>query len=294
MAEAFVELDPVTLCYETFGDPADPTLLLIMGLGGQLIDWPDGMCELFAARGFHVVRYDNRDVGLSTHLPDSVDVLGLFQSALGQDGHIVVPYLLSDMARDAVGLLDHLGVEQAHLVGVSLGGMIAQTAALEHPDRVASLTSIMSTPGPTIVSPTPEALTALLSPPAPDVGQAQERAIERAKVWGSPGLYDDAEIRDRVRRAWGRHYDPMGTARQFAAILASGDRTGALGGLALPTLVIHGTADTLIPQGGGEATAAAVPDAKLLLIEGMGHDLPEPLWEQLVGAVTEHASRAFL
>ena len=290
MAEHLVDVNGVTLCYEELGDPDEPTLLLIMGLGGQLIDWPDGFCHQLVDRGLHVVRYDNRDVGLSTHLPGPVDVFAVLQ-AVGNGTTPDVPYLLSDMAADAVGLLDHLGVSQAHVIGVSLGGMIAQTVALKHRDRITSLTSIMSTPGPDVAPPTFEALNALLSPPATTVPEAQELSVAKAAVWGSPGLYDEDEIRDRVRRAWGRHYDPQGTARQFAAILASGDRTSALGSLDLPTLVIHGTADTLIPSGGGDATAAAIPGAELLLVEGMGHDLPRPLWPQLVEAIAKHVAR---
>jgi pimeloyl-ACP methyl ester carboxylesterase len=288
MAEAFVDLDDVTLCYETFGDPANPTVFLIMGLGCQMIDWPEGFCALLVDQGFHVVRYDNRDAGRSTHMPDPVDVFGVLQ-AVGGGEPPDVPYLLSDLARDAVGLLDHLRVGQAHVVGVSLGGMIAQTLALDHSDRIVSLTSIMSTPGPAVAPPAAEALNALLSPPPQTVEEAQEGALAKAAVWGSHGLYDEEEIRGRVREAWGRHYDPMGTARQFAAVVASGDRTERLHSLDLPTLVVHGTADTLIPQHGGEATAAAIPDAKLLIIEGMGHDLPAPLWPQLVEAIAEHA-----
>lgn len=290
MAEHLVEVDGVTLCYEALGDPGDPTLLLIMGLGCQLIDWPDGFCQLLVDEGFHVVRYDNRDVGLSTHLPEPVDVFGVLLAVAGGEDP-KVDYLLSDMAADAVGLLDHLGIARAHVVGASLGGMIAQTLALTYRDRVASLTSIMSTPGPNVAQPTPEALDALLTPPATTVPEAEERILAKAAVWGSPGLYDEDEIRDRVRRAWGRYYNPDGTARQFAAILASGDRTEALAALDLPTLVIHGTADTLIPPVGGEATAAAIPGAELLLVEGMGHDLPRPLWPQVTEAIVKHVAR---
>ncbi|MGH9212971.1 MAG: alpha/beta fold hydrolase [Acidimicrobiales bacterium] len=308
MAEHFVELDrcgsrleatanepgststSITLCYETLGDPTDPTLFLIMGLGCQLIDWPDGFCRLLVDRGFHVVRYDNRDVGLSTHLPEPADVLSVLQSIDGGQAP-QVPYLLTDMADDAIGLLDHLDIDRAHVVGASLGGMIAQTLAVARRDRLASLTSIMSTPGPNAAHPTPEALNALLSPPAQTVEEAQVRSVDKAGIWGSPGLYDPDEIHDRVRRAWARRYDPQGTARQFAAVLASGDRSPALRELDLPTLVIHGTADTLIPPAGGEATAAAIPGATLLLVEGMGHDLPRPLWPQVGDAIVEHVTR---
>ncbi|HEY3144472.1 MAG TPA: alpha/beta fold hydrolase [Acidimicrobiales bacterium] len=290
MADAFVDLNGIRICYETFGDPSDPTLLLVMGLGSPMTDWDDDLCHLFVDRGFHVVRFDNRDAGLSTFLPEPVDLFAVL-GAINNGDDPGAPYLLADMADDAIGLLDHLGVAQAHVVGISLGGMIAQTMALDHPSRLATLTSIMSTPGPDVAPPAPEALQVLLGPPAQNVEEAMDRSVVNASIWGSPELYTETEVRERARRNWERHYDPNGSARQLAAILASGDRTERLRSLEVPTLVIHGTADTLIPQVGGEATAAAVPDAKLLIIEGMGHDLALPLWSQLVEAITGHAAQ---
>ena len=279
----------IEICYDAVGDSSDPTVLLIMGLASQMLDWEPGLCRMIADRGFHVVRYDNRDVGLSTHLDGDVDVLALF-AAQGSGAPLPpVPYLLSDMADDAVGLLDHLGVERAHVVGVSMGGMIAQSLAMAHPGRVLTLTSIMSTTGdPDVGQPTPEAMTAILTPPAQTREEAQDTRVRHAHVWGSPGLFDEDGLRQLAGAAWDRNRDPMGAVRQTAAIMASGSRSAALAGLAIPTLVIHGTADTLVQPSGGERTAEVIPDAKLVMVEGMGHDLPRPLWPALVDAICGH------
>ncbi|MEU4700066.1 alpha/beta fold hydrolase [Nonomuraea dietziae] len=269
----------IEIAYDSFGAPGDRPLLLIMGLGSQLVHWDEEFCELLAARGHHVVRYDNRDVGLSTHLTEA----GVPELVPGA----AAPYLLSDMADDATGLMDALGWPAAHVLGVSMGGMIAQALAIGHPDRVLSLTSIMSTPGPDVGPPTPEAMAALFSPPAPDRQTAVERALEVWAVIGSPGYEMDRERIAKVAGlAYDRAYDPAGTARQLAAILASGDRTEGLGGLTMPALVIHGEADPLVQIAGGRATAAAIPGATLLTYPGMGHDLPRPLWEEIMDAVT--------
>ncbi|GAA2811267.1 alpha/beta fold hydrolase [Nonomuraea dietziae] len=269
----------IEIAYDSFGAPGDRPLLLIMGLGSQLVHWDEEFCELLAARGHHVVRYDNRDVGLSTHLTEA----GVPELVPGA----AAPYLLSDMADDAAGLMDALGWPAAHVLGVSMGGMIAQALAIGHPDRVLSLTSIMSTPGPDVGPPTPEAMAALFSPPAPDRQTAVERALEVWAVIGSPGYEMDRERIAKVAGlAYDRAYDPAGTTRQLAAILASGDRTEGLGGLTMPALVIHGEADPLVQIAGGRATAAAIPGATLLTYPGMGHDLPRPLWEEIMDAVT--------
>jgi pimeloyl-ACP methyl ester carboxylesterase len=280
----------IEICFDTFGDAADPTVLLVMGLGSQMIHWDPEFCQAIADRGFHVVRFDNRDTGESTRIDEPVDVLAVM-SGIGSGDQPAVPYLLSDMAADAVGLLDHLGVDQPHLFGVSMGGMIVQTIAIEHPHRVASLTSVMSTTGdPDVGTPTGEAMTALMSPP-PQTREALEDAmVHHASVWGSPGLYDEQRLRRTAGEAWDRGYNPAGTARQLAAILASGSRSARLAELDIPTLVIHGTADTLVQQSGGERTAEVIPDAKLLVIEGMGHDLAPPLWPQIVEALATHAT----
>lgn len=288
MAEHYAEVGDVTICYEALGDPSDPTLLLIMGLGCQMIEWDDELCERFVAAGFHVVRFDNRDAGLSTYGPDPLDVFTVFQ-AVSNGERPEVPYLLPDMARDAIGVLDTLGVAEAHVVGVSLGGMIAQVLALDYPERVLSLTSIMSTPGPDVAPPTPAALNALLSPPPQDRAEMLDRRVSNAAVWGSPGLYDESALRAMAGRCWDRRYDPTGSARQFGAIVASGNRTERLLQMDMPTLVIHGTADELIPPAGGDATAAAIPGARLMVVEGMGHDLPRPLWPRLVESISGFA-----
>ncbi|MEU8246037.1 alpha/beta hydrolase [Nonomuraea sp. NPDC048916] len=268
----------IEIAYEGFGSPAGRPLLLIMGLGAQLIHWDDDLCELLAEQGHHVVRFDNRDAGLSTHFHDE-DVPELGASS---------PYVLDDMADDAAGLMDALGWPGAHVVGASMGGMIAQALAIRHPERVSSLTSIMSTPGPAVAQPTPAAGAVLFAPPAPDRETALARALETWAVIGSPGYELD---RERIVRltglAFDRCYDPAGTTRQLAAILASPDRTESLAGVGVPSLVIHGEDDQLVPLAGGQATAAAIPGATLLTYPGMGHDLPRPLWPDIVGAITK-------
>ena len=282
----------IEICYDTVGDASDPTVLLVMGLGGQLIQWDPELCGLIAERGFHVVRFDNRDVGLSTHHEGAVDVFSLFASEASGSQPPAVPYLLSDMADDAVGLLDHLGLDRAHVVGVSMGGMIAQAIALGHPARVMTLTSIMSTTGdPDVGHPTAEAMAALVAPPARTRQEAEDGAVRQAHVWGSPGLFDEDDLRRMAGDSWDRCHEPTGIARQLAAILASGSRSGALASLSIPSLVIHGTADTLVQPSGGERTAEVIPDAKLLMVEGMGHDLPRPLWPTLVDAICGHCAQ---
>jgi pimeloyl-ACP methyl ester carboxylesterase len=278
----------IELCYETFGESDDPTMLLVMGLGSQMIHWPDDFCAALAGRGYQVVRFDNRDMGESTWF-DGGDTPGV-RAAIG-GGDVAVPYVLADMADDAVGLLDHLGVDRAHVCGVSMGGMIAQTIAIRHPRRVASLTSVMSTTGdPDVGTPTSEAMSALMAPPAATREAYQDAVVHHAHVWGSPGLFDAERLRETAGRAWDRGYHPEGTARQLVAVVSSGSRSADLAGLSVPTLVIHGTADTLVQPSGGERTAEVIPDAKLLVVEGMGHDLPPALWPQMIDAVAGHAA----
>ena len=280
----------VELAYETFGDPADPPVLLVMGLATQMLGWPDEFCEMLAGRGLFVVRYDNRDIGLSTHLHDAPapDVM----AALTGDTSSA-SYTLTDMAADAVGLLDSLGLTSAHLVGISMGGMIAQIVAIEHPERVRTLTSIMSTTGdPSVGGATQEALGALLAPPATSREEAQERAVAAYSVIGSPGYpLDEEALRERAGLSYDRAHDPAGVGRQLLAILASPDRTPRLGEVRVPTLVIHGAQDTLVDVSGGRATAAAIPDAELAVLEGMGHDLPRELWPELVDRIGAHVAR---
>ncbi|GAB3867532.1 alpha/beta hydrolase [Nocardioides maradonensis] len=278
----------VTLAYETFGSPDDPTLVLVMGLATQMIGWHEEFCALIAEQGFHVVRFDNRDIGLSTHLA-GLGVPDLSPLFLGQR-LTEAPYLLADMADDTVALLDALGVDRAHVVGASMGGMIAQEIALRHPDRTATLTSIMSTPAPEIGPPRPEAMAALLSPPPTTEDEAAERSVEVYSVIGSPGFPLDTEgLRARGREAFRRANDPAGVARQLAAIQVSGSRTERLADLAVPTLVIHGEDDPLVQVDGGRTTAKAIPGARLVTYPGMGHDLPRALWPDIVSEIVEHA-----
>ncbi|WP_432954389.1 alpha/beta fold hydrolase [Micromonospora haikouensis] len=287
----FVRSNSVDLCYETFGDPADPTMLLIMGLGEQMTTWPDGFCAALAARGFHVIRFDNRDIGLSTwldHLGD-VDVPALFAGDLSS-----ARYGLPDMAADTAGLIEALGVRRAHLVGVSMGGMIAQLVAAERPDLVASLASISSTTGDRSVGQaTLDDVSLLMPRPDADSAAAIAADVSLYRLIGSPGLEisEDDRISSaaaKVRRA----YHPAGTARQFAATVTAADRTPSLRMLKVPTVVIHGEADRLVDVSGGRATAAAVPGAELVLIPGMGHDLPEGVWGRIVDAIATNAARA--
>ena len=284
----------IELEYETFGRADDPALLLVMGLGAQMILWHEEFCDALAARGLHVVRFDNRDVGCSTWLDEAgaPDVLAAM-AATTQRQPVRSAYLLRDMAADAAGLLDALDIDAAHVAGASMGGMIAQTLAIEHPGRVRTLTSIMSTTGhPDLPAATPEAMAVLLTPAPTEREAAIERSVEVWRTIGSPGfLVDENEVRAQAARAFDRGVNPAGVARQLVAILASGHRREALGDVRAPTLVIHGSDDPLIPDAAGRDTAASVPGAELLLIEGMGHDLPRALWPQLVDAIAKHAGR---
>jgi pimeloyl-ACP methyl ester carboxylesterase len=280
----------IELAYQRLGDPNDPPVLLVMGLATQMIGWPDGFCEELVGRGLHVIRFDNRDVGLSTHLRDAPTPD--LQAAFSGDKSSAV-YVLSDMAADTVGLLDALGLDRVHVVGASLGGMIAQTVAIEHPQRVSSLVSIMSTTGGREVGhPTPEGLAALMSPPPRNRNEAMDRAVSVFRAIGSPGFpLDQQAVRERAGIAYDRANDPAGVARQLAAILASPDRTPGLGSVVAPTLVVHGAADALVDVSGGRATADAVPGASLLVVDGMGHDLPAGLWQELATRIAEHVYR---
>ena len=291
MAEQLCRVSPnIELCYETFGDPGDPTALLIMGLATQMIAWPDEFCRDLAGRGFHVVRFDNRDAGRSTHVPGPPPTVGQLLRRSRGAAH----YLLSDMAADAAGLLRELDLAPAHVIGASMGGMIAQTLAARHPESVRSLTSIMSTTGGRWVGqPAPWLYPVLLRRP----GQGRDAAIERtvavfSKI-GSRDLDQDFDhIRQIAARSYDRDHDPRGPGRQLAAIVASGDRTAELRRIAVPTVVIHGTADRLIAPSGGRATARAIPGARLIKIERMGHDLPRAVWPRIIDAIAENAARA--
>src|SRR4051794_6093826 len=280
----------IELAYETFGDRDDPPVLLIMGLATQMIGWPDEFCSGLVERGLFVVRFDNRDIGLSTHLDDrgAPDILSL----LGGTGS--APYPLADLADDSVGLLDALHLDSAHVVGASMGGMIAQLVAIRHPERVRSLTSIMSTTGnPTVGAPAEAAMGVLLAPPATDRESAVQRAVDTYRVIGSPGFeFDETGLRDRAGLSFDRAYDPAGVARQLAAILTTHDRTADLGEVSVPTLVVHGLQDTLVDVSGGRATAAAIPGSDLLVVDGMGHDLPREMWPEILDRISGLVERA--
>ena len=284
--------DAIEIEYETFGSPDDPPLLLVMGFTAQLIAWDDELCEMLAGRGRYVIRFDNRDCGLSTHLDGATaDPMAVMQAQLGGTEAPPVPYDLSDMANDAVGLLDALGIEAAHVMGASMGGMIVQMMAIDHPERCLSVVSVMSTPGVRIGVPTPEALEVLMSPP-PSERAAFIAAAERSSVWASKRYVEVDRLRERAAAAYDRAFHPQGAPRQLAAIYASGDRTDALAKVEVPVLVIHGRDDTLISPPGGQATAEAVPSANLLVLADMGHDLPSALWPLIVDAVISHTGHA--
>ncbi|GAA3696932.1 alpha/beta hydrolase [Microlunatus aurantiacus] len=274
-----VRVGAVELAATTTGDPADPPVLLVAGLGAQLISWDDGFCRALADRGLYVVRFDNRDAGLSTHLGESP---------------AEPAYALSDLAGDAAGLVDELGLGSVHVVGASMGGMIAQLVAIEHPDRVRSLTSIMSTTGdPTVGEASQAAIAALTAPPALTREAVLDGAVVANRIMGSPDHPMAAdEVRARAGRAFDRAYDPVGFGRQLQACLTTPDRTEALCRLDLPTLVIHGAADTLIGVSGGRATAAAVPGAELLVLDGVGHEVPEGVWPLVVDRIAALVARA--
>jgi pimeloyl-ACP methyl ester carboxylesterase len=277
----------ITIEYETAGDRTDPALLLIMGLNAQLISWDDDLVAALVARRFFVIRYDNRDVGRSTWFDEAgvPDVLGLLT------GEAKARYVLTDMAADAAGLLDALGLVSAHVVGASMGGMIAQTLAIEHPERVRTLVSIMSTTGDhTVGQPSEAAVAILLRAEPTDRTEAVERAVEVWRLLGSPGFpFHEDRLRAEAGASYDRAYHPEGTARQLAATVASPDRTSALRSLKVPTLVIHGEADQLIDVSGGRATAAAIPGAQLWTIPGMGHNFPPELFEEFAKRIAAHA-----
>lgn len=269
-------LHGVDLCYESFGDAGAAPLVLVMGLGAQLLGWDEGFCRGLAARGYRVTRFDNRDVGLSSR-------------CAGRS-----PYGLEDMADDVAGLLDALGALSAHVVGSSMGGMIAQLLALRHPARVRSLASIMSTTGARGVGwPRADAMWVLMQPAPTDREGFIEHMLRVLRCIGSPAHpLDEGAARARIAEGLARGHEPDGVARQARAVLGQRDRTAALGGITAPTVVIHGEADVLVQPDGGEATARAIPGARLVRVAGMGHDLPPALWPLLIEAIDANARRA--
>jgi pimeloyl-ACP methyl ester carboxylesterase len=290
MAEQLCTANGVKLCYETFGDPSDPAALLVMGLATQMVGWPDGFCEDLAGRGFHVIRFDNRDIGRSQAMdfpPPTIRQLVLRDRKAAH-------YTLEDMADDGFALLDHLGIARAHVIGVSMGGMIGQTMAYRRPERVLSLASMLANTGARWSGqPWPTLYPAMLRKPPRDRGGYIQHGIDLFHKIGSPGFpRDDEQLREIAARSYDRGLNPAGSTRQLAAIIASGDRTPLLRTITVPTVVIHGTKDRLVPVSGGRATAKAIPGARLVLIEGMGHDLPRGAWTRMLDAIEENAARA--
>jgi pimeloyl-ACP methyl ester carboxylesterase len=276
----------ITIEYETAGDHTHPPLLLIQGLGGQLIAWDPAFVLALVAKGFYVVSFDNRDMGRSTWF----DEAGVPDVGAALAGQAEPAYLLSDMADDAAGLLDALDMRSAHVLGMSMGGMIAQALAIQYPRRVRSLISIMSTTGdPTVGQPHAEVVTALMVPPPANRQEAIESAVKGARITGSPGFpFREEVIAARAAAAYDRGFHPSGALRQTVAVLASPDRTPGLRGLTLPTLVIHGESDPMVDPSGGQATAVAARGAILWMIPGMGHDLPPDLFTEIANRVAAH------
>lgn len=276
----------IKIVYQRFGNSALPPVFLIMGGGAQMINWPEGFCIELADRGLHLIRFDNRDTGLSTHFSDSP----IPDFAAVQSGDFsTVSYTLSDMAADTVGLMDALGYDSVHLIGASMGGMIAQTVAIEYPERVRSLTSMMSTTGDSSVGqPDWSVLANLGSPPSDDRQGYIDWQVRSLKAIGSPKYpLDEVYTAENAGRAWDRDHDPLGMLRQAVAVIKSGDRTEQLRSLHVPTLVIHGECDKMVAVSGGQATAAAIPNSKLVTFEGMGHGLPKQLWSEFANRIAD-------
>lgn len=291
-----VKANGIEIEVETFGDPSGRPLLLIIGLGAQMIHWDDNLCKDLAERGHYVIRYDNRDVGLSTKFEEAglPDLMEIFGKLLGGE-KINPPYTLEDMADDAAGLLDALGIRKAHICGMSMGGMIAQTIVLRHPSRVLSLISIYSTTGnPEVPQPKPEVTGLLIAPPP----REREANVEHMRhvfktIAGSGFPFDEQWTRRIMAESYDRSFYPQGMVRQLVAVLTQENRVPALASVTVPTLVVHGTDDPLVPVEGGKDTARAVPGADLMLIEGMGHDLPHGgAWPRIVEAITAHTQKA--
>ena len=289
--ERFATVDGVELCYETFGDEAGVPLLLVMGLGTQMLGWHEDLCALLAERGFFVIRYDNRDIGHSTHFRGHRPP-GLAEVVLRRPRDPA--YELADMAADGAGLLEQLELDSAHVVGASMGAMIAQEMAAEHPSRVRSLVSIMGSTGSAWAGrPALRALPILLTRAGGGREAYVERAVRVFRTIGSPAFERDEErLRAMAALSYDRGITAGGVGRQLGAVLASGDRTPKLRRIAAPTLVVHGDSDPLVSVSGGRATARAIPDARLMVVEGMGHDLPRDVWPRLVDGIAENAARA--
>src|SRR4051794_13863301 len=290
MAESFAHVGSLEICYETFGDPGEEPMLLIMGLGTQMVAYHDDFCAQLADRGFYVIRHDNRDIGRSTHLGDA-PIPSLLQ--LATRDRKAAAYTLADMAGDSVGVLDHLGIEKAHIVGTSMGGMIAQTVAIRYPERALSLVSIMSNTGGFWNGQPALAMYAVLLKPSP---RERDRFIDHAvdmfsKIGGTGFPSDVEDLREIAALSYERGYDARGSQRQLWAIVADRDRSPALRRLDVPATVIHGADDKLVRPSGGRATARAIPGARLVEIPGMGHGLPRGAWPTIIDAIADTAAR---
>ncbi len=287
--ERIVRVGDVELCFDELGDPAGEPMLLVMGLGAQMILWDHAFCDLLGERGYRAIRFDNRDVGRSTHVRAPVPSRTAMLFGTGTPA-----YTLGDMASDAVGLLDALEIDSAHVVGASMGGMISQVVGYDHPERVRSLGLIMTHSGHRLkATPTWRAFGALLARPATDREGMIETMQRVFKVIGSPEYPMDSErFRALAEATWERGYDAAGTARQFHAITAGGNRTRRLAGISAPTVVVHGTRDPLVRPSNAKLIARSIPGTELVMLDGMGHDLPEPLWPRIIEAIDRNAKRA--
>ena len=284
--------------YDTFGDPSSKALLLVSGLSSQMINWEEEFCAKFVDKGFYVIRFDNRDVGLSTKFEeagvfDANDIMKAINLQM-RGKEVPAPYKLEDMADDAIGLLDALNIDKVHICGASMGGMIVQEIAIKYPSRILSLTSIMSTTGRgDLPQPKPEAMKILLTPFPEERDAFIEHFVKIARViHGSGFQFDEEGVRERGAKSYDRSFYPQGAARQLVGIIASGSRKAKLASVSVPTLVIHGGDDPLVPLEGGKDTAESIPGAELLIIEGMGHELPLEAWPQIVDAISANADKA--
>ena len=289
-----VQANGINIEYDVFGDSSARPLLLVMGLGTQMTGWDEEFCQKLVDTGHYVIRFDNRDIGLSSKMDDApVPNPAELMMDMMQGNTPEVPYSLNDMADDAIGLLDALDIDSAHICGASMGGMIVQTMAMAHGPRIRFMTSIMSTTGnPELPAATPEAMEALTKPPAADRDAQIEQSVATQKVIGSPGFaFDEERSRQKASAAYDRSFYPQGTALQMAAVVAGGNRRPGLESLDLPTLVIHGKADPLVPVTGGQDTHEAITGSELLLIEGMGHDLPVGTWDEIVPSISAFTAK---
>jgi pimeloyl-ACP methyl ester carboxylesterase len=293
---AQVDANGIQIEYETFGEPDSPALLLIIGLASQLTAWDEKLCQQLAQQGHYVIRFDNRDAGLSSKIEEAgvPDIMQTIEAQMKGEA-ISPPYTIEDMADDAVGLLDAIGIEKAHVCGMSMGGMIAQTIAINYPKRVLSLISVYSRTGdPEEPQPKPEAMEFLFAPPPEERKEYIDYGIKLFSTISGTGFpYDEEWLRNFVAQSYDRAFNPEGSARQLVAIMAQKNRRPALKSLSTPTLVIHGSDDPLVPVAGGKNTAADIPGAKLMIIDGMGHDLPHGgAWPQIIDAIVDHTQKA--